>query len=284
MRFPLRTLLCGAALATSLLAAGAMEPTPADRLAPPQSFDGIADTAARSAALFTELGKVLTNPRCVNCHPASDRPRQGETGRPHQPPVTRGADGMGADNTRCPTCHQDRNYDPGRVPGHPEWHLAPPRDGLGGQVARADLHPDQGPRTQRPAHARRPDRPYRPGQPGRLGLGSGCGPSSRSGQPGGGGRPRRRLVRERSGLPGLLTGTAYPRRAGEDGQRATGRGLHSGPNAPRSGTKLSSIGVVDRGRAVPYANNLDGGAHAASGPEQRNGSEKRSVFNGFVGG
>ncbi|WP_019904158.1 hypothetical protein [Methylobacterium sp. 77] len=98
---------------------------PADRLAPPQSFAGIADPQARSAALFTELGKVLTSPRCVNCHPASDRPRQGDASRPHQPPVTRGADGMGSDSMRCPTCHQDRNYDPARMPGHAAWHLAP---------------------------------------------------------------------------------------------------------------------------------------------------------------
>ena len=26
---------------------------------------------------------------------------------------------------RCPICHQKANFDPGRVPGHPEWHLAP---------------------------------------------------------------------------------------------------------------------------------------------------------------
>ena len=32
----------------------------------------------RSVALFAELGKVLTHPRCVNCHPAGDRPRQGD--------------------------------------------------------------------------------------------------------------------------------------------------------------------------------------------------------------
>ncbi|MGB6320247.1 MAG: Isoquinoline 1-oxidoreductase subunit, partial [Xanthobacteraceae bacterium] len=47
---------------------------PPAALATPQSFDGISDTAARSAALFTEAGKVLTSPRCVNCHPAGDRP------------------------------------------------------------------------------------------------------------------------------------------------------------------------------------------------------------------
>src|ERR1700722_11415748 len=69
-------------------------------LAKPQSFDGIGDTAARSAALFTEAGKVLTSARCVNCHPAGDRPLQGETHRLHQPPVERGPDGFGASTMR----------------------------------------------------------------------------------------------------------------------------------------------------------------------------------------
>jgi hypothetical protein len=25
----------------------------------------------------------------------------------------------------CSMCHQQANFDPARVPGHPEWHLAP---------------------------------------------------------------------------------------------------------------------------------------------------------------
>ena len=51
---------------------------PAENLATPESFNAIGDTVARSAALFTEAGKVLTHARCVNCHPAGDRPRQGD--------------------------------------------------------------------------------------------------------------------------------------------------------------------------------------------------------------
>jgi hypothetical protein len=94
-------------------------------LATPQSFDGISDTAARSAALFTEAGKVLTSPRCVNCHPAGDRPLQGETHRLHQPPVARGPDGFGTASMRCASCHQSANYDAAGMPGHPHWHLAP---------------------------------------------------------------------------------------------------------------------------------------------------------------
>ncbi len=94
-------------------------------LAPPAKFDGIGDMAARSAALFTEAGKVLTSPRCVNCHPAGDRPLQGEAGRLHQPPVERGVDGLGAASMRCSNCHQAKNFYPAGVPGNPHWHLAP---------------------------------------------------------------------------------------------------------------------------------------------------------------
>ena len=87
-----------------------------ESLATPESFASIADPAARSAAMFVELGKVLTNPRCVNCHPAGDHPRQGELGRLHQPPVERGADGHGLPAMRCSICHQQANFDPAGVP------------------------------------------------------------------------------------------------------------------------------------------------------------------------
>lgn len=117
--------LAAAAMLLSMLSTGAVSDSEPDKLAPLESFAAIADEEARSAALFTELGKVLTHPRCVNCHPAGDRPRQGEQGRLHQPPVVRGADGHGLAAMRCPICHQSANFDAGRMPGHPEWHLAP---------------------------------------------------------------------------------------------------------------------------------------------------------------
>jgi hypothetical protein len=95
----------------------------AESLATPESFNAIGDTAVRSAALFTEVAKVLQHPRCMNCHPAGDRPRQGDVRRLHQPPVTRGEDGFGLPGLRCPICHQQANFD--RTPGDPAWHLAP---------------------------------------------------------------------------------------------------------------------------------------------------------------
>ena len=112
------------ALLAVMMAAQASN-APGETLATPESFDAIGDTAARSAALFTEAAKVLQHPRCMNCHPAGDRPRQGDSRRLHQPPVTRGEDGFGLPALRCSICHQQANFDPGRMPGDPAWHLAP---------------------------------------------------------------------------------------------------------------------------------------------------------------
>jgi len=119
----IKILVAAGVLVMSMLTAFAGSDAQPDKLAAPEEFAAIADPAARSAALFTELGKVLTHPRCVNCHPASDRPRQGDLSRLHQPPVTRGADGFGLPAMRCPICHQQANF--GLVPGNPRWHLAP---------------------------------------------------------------------------------------------------------------------------------------------------------------
>jgi hypothetical protein len=88
------------------------------------AFTNIADSQERSRALFSEISKVLTNPRCINCHPAGDRPTQGDDRHEHLPPVYRGA-GL------CMTCHTDRNYtlmeraSYRSIPGHPRWDLAP---------------------------------------------------------------------------------------------------------------------------------------------------------------
>jgi hypothetical protein len=88
-------------------------------------FASIADRQARAIALFQEAGKVLQHPRCVNCHPAGDSPRQTDQRHPHQPLVVRGTDGHGAPTLPCNTCHGAANFNPAHVPGHPEWHLAP---------------------------------------------------------------------------------------------------------------------------------------------------------------
>lgn len=99
--------------------------TPVLHLEPASTFEEIENERQRSLAFFLEAGKVITHPRCVNCHPAGDSPLQGEHGEPHQPFVVRGADDHGAPGMRCQTCHGEENFDPGNVPGHDPWHLAP---------------------------------------------------------------------------------------------------------------------------------------------------------------
>ncbi len=111
----------GAALS---LAATATVAGPPQALRNVDGFADIRDPAQRSAALFREAGKVLLSPRCVNCHPATDRPLQAD-GRPHEPPVRRGADGHGVPAMRCTTCHTSSNYDAVGMPGQAHWALAP---------------------------------------------------------------------------------------------------------------------------------------------------------------
>ena len=103
----MRMSFIAAGSAAIVLAAGAMwQPSRGQRptgagadaktLRSVESFASVADTQARSIALFEEAGKVLQHPRCVNCHPVGDRPRQSDTRHLHQPLVVRGKDGHGA--------------------------------------------------------------------------------------------------------------------------------------------------------------------------------------------
>jgi hypothetical protein len=134
----LRSLLA-CALAVSLASALFLLPVSGSRgessaqLRPPSEFTAIADLPARSRALFAEAAKVIMSPRCVNCHPAGDRPTQGNDMHVHLPPVARGDDGGGVPGNTCAACHMERNVNlwPGHqvsfesIPGHPRWGLAP---------------------------------------------------------------------------------------------------------------------------------------------------------------
>jgi cytochrome c5 len=119
-------LLAGASVIIAVGAAvSAKQAEPAGTLKPVQNFASIADENQRSVALFTEAGKVITHARCMNCHPAGDRPAQGDDRHPHMPLVSRGLDDFGAIGMRCTTCHGPANFDPAGIPGNPVWHMAP---------------------------------------------------------------------------------------------------------------------------------------------------------------
>jgi len=80
---------------------------------------------ATSAAEFKRIAEVLRHPRCMNCHTATDFPRQADTRHRHQQMVMRGPEGRGTPTMQCSNCHQESNSPDGRVPGAHNWHLAP---------------------------------------------------------------------------------------------------------------------------------------------------------------
>jgi mono/diheme cytochrome c family protein len=124
----MRNYLAALASGMAVLAAGMVVTAgedPSRTLRPVAAFPAISDQRERSVAFFTEAGKVIMHPRCMNCHPRGDRPTQGDDSHPHQPLVVRGDFGLGAPGMRCATCHGPANFDPGGVPGHPLWHVAP---------------------------------------------------------------------------------------------------------------------------------------------------------------
>jgi hypothetical protein len=95
---------------------------------------------------FDKMMAVLTHQRCLNCHPADDRPRQGEDSHIHNFEVRRGPDNHGVAALKCQSCHQDENNDFSGVPGAPEWSLAPIEMAWAGlsrvEIARSMLNPE----------------------------------------------------------------------------------------------------------------------------------------------
>ncbi|MGO6697150.1 Isoquinoline 1-oxidoreductase subunit [Rhizobium johnstonii] len=101
-----------------------------ETLRSPKDFNGIKDQSEKSAAIFEEMTKVITDPRCINCHPVDNRPRQGEDSHLHMPPIVRWDSGdFGPPGLRCSSCHGDEPIKfvgtPGTIPGHVPWRLAP---------------------------------------------------------------------------------------------------------------------------------------------------------------
>jgi hypothetical protein len=129
----LMSLLSSACAACLLFAAPFARAQTNAELRAPSAFSTISDVQARSRALFIEAAKVIMNPRCMNCHPAGDRPTQGNDMHPHFPATTRGPDGGGVPGNTCGACHFGRNVDIlvgqrtsfSSIPGHPRWGLAP---------------------------------------------------------------------------------------------------------------------------------------------------------------
>ena len=76
-------------------------------------------------AAWEQVYWVLTSPRCINCHTATNYPQQGDDRHRHFANVIRGPAGKGVPGLNCVSCHQETNADSTGVPGGHNWHLAP---------------------------------------------------------------------------------------------------------------------------------------------------------------
>jgi hypothetical protein len=74
---------------------------------------------------WQQVYSVLTSPRCLNCHTATNYPQQGDDRHRHFANVIRGPEGKGVPGLNCISCHQSANADSTGVPGGRNWHLAP---------------------------------------------------------------------------------------------------------------------------------------------------------------
>ena len=84
-----------------------------------------ADSRAIGLAALEQIYSVLTSPRCINCHTATDYPQQDDDRHRHFANVIRGPAGKGVPGLNCVSCHQEVNADSTGVPGGHNWHLAP---------------------------------------------------------------------------------------------------------------------------------------------------------------
>jgi hypothetical protein len=119
-------------MAVSLLAVGAMPPAAAEvlPLKPVSAFSTIREERARSVALFVEAAKVITSPRCMNCHPSTRQPTQGDDLHAHVPLMFGGPHDRGVPGLPCSSCHGTANMPTlapsiASIPGNPHWGLAP---------------------------------------------------------------------------------------------------------------------------------------------------------------
>ena len=119
-----------ATIAALLLSSAAIADGSSEPLRSPAELESIRDRTTRSIAYFTEAAKVLQHPRCLNCHPATRTPTQGEDLHPHMPLVQAGPEGRGTKELPCSSCHGPQNAPTlgarvKSIPGNDHWALAP---------------------------------------------------------------------------------------------------------------------------------------------------------------
>ena len=209
-------------------------------------------------------------PRCLNCHPVGERPTQGNDSHPHSPLVVRAADDKGAIGSRCTTCHQNANYEPSGVPGHPLWHVAPKSMAWQTKTLGPDLRADQGPAAQWRKDTHGDPRAHGARLAGGLGVDAGRQPRARARHAGTAGGTDRcvdpiwsRLPRNlRNGPSGLKPGASYVRNTqhqwGAPRSPTVIRTLHCiGSFARKSASLARSTDAVSRNAAPAPSTSTD---------------------------
>lgn len=107
-----------AVVISALVAACSDDAEPIVLPAPGESAAG--EMTATSDDPFDVVMSVLSSPRCTNCHPTDDRPRQTDVQTVHAFGVVRDATIQ-----TCSSCHHEENNEYSNVPGAPHWDLAP---------------------------------------------------------------------------------------------------------------------------------------------------------------
>lgn len=104
----------------------------------PQNCEKPGQPKSQGTRAWRSVYSVMTSPRCLNCHTATDPsdpanndyPRQTDLRRPHLYGISRGSDDHGLGNGRCDTCHGRYNNPITGAPGvgqqgQKQWQLAP---------------------------------------------------------------------------------------------------------------------------------------------------------------
>ena len=105
-------------------------------------------------------------------------PAPGRLGRLHQPPVARRGRPRPAGDALL-DCHQSCQLRAARMPGHPQWHLAPREMAWEGKTVGEICAQIKDPARNGGRKLEELDPPYRRRHAGRLGLGAGLGRSPR---------------------------------------------------------------------------------------------------------
>src|ERR1700736_424089 len=81
-----------------------------------ESQANLTNSEADGLAAWQQVYSVLTSPRCINCHIATNYPEQGDDRHRHFANVIRGPEGKGVPGLNCVSCHQTENADSTGVP------------------------------------------------------------------------------------------------------------------------------------------------------------------------